>query len=114
MSGQAAIYGRLGADPVQRTSQAGKTWATASLAVDLGAGEDQGEATVWFGIVAFSRTAEALCRHSKGDLLSVGGRLQVNRWRDNQGREQEKLQVIAEAVISARAVRPGGGRRRPG
>jgi single-strand DNA-binding protein len=112
MSGSAALYGRLGADPVQRTSQAGKPWATATLAVDLGSGEDHDSPPQWFGVVAFGRAAEQLCRLSKGDLLSVSGRLQVNRWRDREGAEREQLQVIADSIVSAKTVRPGGGRRR--
>ena len=111
MSAQVAAYGRLGADPQARTAQSGKAWATASLAVDLGAGDDQEAPPQWFGIVAFGRVAETLCRHSKGDLVGVSGRLQRNSWTDKQGNEREQLQVIADAIVSARTVRPGGGRR---
>lgn len=108
MSGQVAVYGRFGSDPVSRTSQAGKPWATASIAVDLGDGEDEGP--TWFGVVAFGRVADTLCRHSKGDLVSVSGRLKLNRWQDGSGNDREQLQVIADTVISARSVRPGGRR----
>lgn len=112
MSAQAAVYGRLGGDPVKRTAASGKDWATATLAVDLG---DDGESPPqWFGVVAFGRTAEMLCRHTKGDLLSVSGRLKLNRWNGAGGAEREQLQVIADAVVSARTVRPGGGRRSQG
>ena len=49
MSGpaQIAVHGRFGSDPVQRTSQAGKPWATATLAVDLGNGDDQDGPPQW-------------------------------------------------------------------
>jgi single stranded DNA-binding protein len=110
MTAQIAVYGRLGADPVQRQSQSGKDWATASLAVGLAKDED-GPPT-WFGIVAFGKTAEILCRHAKGDLVSVSGRVQLNRYRDRDGNAREQLQAIADGVISAKSVRPGGGRRR--
>lgn len=110
MSAQAAVYGRLGGDPVKRTSASGKDWATATLAVNLG-DDDEGQPQ-WFGVVAFGRTAEALCRHTKGDLLSVSGRLKLNRWQGQDGGEREQLQVVADAVVSAKSVRPGGGRKR--
>ncbi|MDE2303546.1 MAG: single-stranded DNA-binding protein [Sphingomonadales bacterium] len=113
MSAQIAAYGRLGSDPEKRTSQAGKEWARASIAVQLCEardGEDDAPAT-WLSIVAFGRVAETLARHRKGDLVSVAGRLQLNRWTDREGQTREQLQVIADAIVSAKAVRPGGGRR---
>jgi single-strand DNA-binding protein len=112
MSAQVAAYGRLGADPVQRQSQGGKVWATASIAVALA--EDNDTPPQWFGVVAFGRTAEILCRHAKGDLVSVSGRLQLNRYRDRDGNEREQMQVLANTVISARTVRSSGGQKRGG
>lgn len=46
--------------------------------------------------------------------ISVSGKLQLNRWQDRDGKDQERLQVIADAVLSAKTVRPAGGRRRNG
>jgi single-strand DNA-binding protein len=109
MSAQLAAYGRLGTNPVERTSQAGKAWATCSMAITMRGDADA--PPLWVGVVAFGRAAETLCRHAKGDLLSVSGQMKVNRWRDNAGNDREQLQVIADVVISAKSVRPGGGRR---
>lgn len=109
MSAQLAAYGRLGSDPVERTSQAGRAWATCTIAVAM-QGEDD-TPPLWLGIVAFGRAAEALCRHAKGDLLSVSGQMKLNRWRDSAGNDREQLQVIADSVVSAKSVRPGGARR---
>jgi single-strand DNA-binding protein len=110
MTASAAIYGRLGRDPEQRTSQAGNPWATATLAVNLA--EDDDAPPVWFGVTAFGKVAEILCKHSKGDLISVSGRLKLNRWRGQDGEEREQLQIVADSIVSARSVRPSGGRRR--
>ena len=112
MTAQIAAYGRLGADPAQRQSQAGKLWVTASLAVALTDGDEA--PPQWFQLVAFGRVAETLARHAKGDLVSVAGRLQLNRWRDGDGKDHERLQIVADAVLSAKSVRPAGGRRRNG
>lgn len=112
MSAQVAIYGRLGGDPVHRQSQTGTDWATGSIAVALS--KEEGDASTWFGIVAFGRAAHALCKHSKGDLVSISGRLQLNKFRDRDQKEREQLQVVADAIVSARTVRPGGGRKRGG
>lgn len=107
MNAQLAIYGRLGADPVERQGQSGKTFTTASLAVQLGDGDD----ATWFSLIAFGRTGEQLARHAKGDLVSAAGRLQLNRWTGRDGEARERLQVVADSLISARTVRPGGGRK---
>lgn len=109
MSAALAAHGRLGGDPVQRQSASGTTWATASLAVSLG--DDEG-ATQWFGLVAFGKVADLLTRHAKGDLLSVSGRLQLRTFDDRDGQSRQQLQVIADSIVSARTVRPGGGRKR--
>ena len=49
---QASIYGRLGADPVERETRAGKVMVTVSLAVNAGR-PDAGDETVWVSLVAF-------------------------------------------------------------
>ncbi|HEX2796054.1 MAG TPA: single-stranded DNA-binding protein [Immundisolibacter sp.] len=64
------------------------------------------------GIVAFGKLADLLLRHAKGDLLSASGRMQVRRWTDTDGTGREQLQLVADALVSARTVRPGGGRKR--
>lgn len=110
MNAQVACYGRLGRDPEMRTSQSGKEWCSASIAVDASLGQD--DPPLWLKIVCFGRVAETLAKHQKGDLLSVSGRLEVSRWTDREGKAREQLQVIADTVISARTVRPGGGRKR--
>lgn len=115
MTAQIAAYGRLGTDPEERQSQAGKTWASTSLACQITDNGDQGEDGMppqWFRVVAFGRVAETLARHSKGDLVSVSGRLTMNRWRDREGNDREQLQIVADTVVSARSVRPGGHRKR--
>lgn len=114
MTAQIALYARLGADPVQRTSQSGSPWATASIAVQLGNGDDTDVPAQWFQLVAFGRVAETLTRHAKGDLVSVSGRLQLNRYKDRDGNDREQLQIIADALLSAKSVRPNGGRRNDG
>jgi single-strand DNA-binding protein len=69
---RAAVYGRLGGDPVPRETRNGTAMLTASLAVDVArAGQDAD--TEWFDLAAFGKTAEELCRQHKGDLVSVMG-----------------------------------------
>jgi single-strand DNA-binding protein len=108
MTAQLAAHGRLGGDPQQRESQGGTIWATGSIAVQLG--DDDTPAT-WLGLRAFGKTAELLCKHAKGDMIAVSGRLQMSRWRGQDGADHEQLQVVCDSIVSARTVRPGGGRK---
>lgn len=105
----ASAYGRL-ASTKQVETRTGTTMAVAQLAVEVPDRSGDGH-TLWLGIVCFGRTAEALLRHSKGDLLSVVGRVQFNAYTDREGTEREQLQIIADAIVSARTVRPGGKRK---
>ena len=106
----ASVYGRLGADPIERQTKNSKAMTTATVAVDAarhGADAD----TVWFGLVAFGRAAEALARHVKGDLIACMGTLYRNHYTARDGQEREGWSLNVEAIVSARTVRSGGGRK---
>ena len=107
----AAVHGRLGADPVERQTRGGKTMVTASLAVNAGR-VDVGEEVVWISLAAFGRAAEALARHVKGDLIATMGPLYRTRYTTRDGTERTGLSLTVEAIVSARNVRPSGGRKR--
>lgn len=109
---QIAAYGRLGADPKSIQTKSGKAMAVGSLAVAITDRNEDSE-PLWLGLVAFGRRADDLMRHKKGDLLSASGTIQRNSWTDRQtGEVCEQLQVIADSLVSARTVRPGGGKRK--
>ncbi|MEQ1955325.1 single-stranded DNA-binding protein [Mesorhizobium sp. CN2-181] len=101
-----AIHGRLGRDPNQITTKTGTAMATAPVAVTL-----DGE-TLWVRVVAFNKLAEILLRHMKGEMVSVSGRCQLSKWTDQSGTPRETLEVIADSLISARSVRPSGGKKK--
>ncbi|HCB0645333.1 TPA: single-stranded DNA-binding protein [Klebsiella variicola subsp. variicola] len=108
MTAQISAYGRLVADPQTRTTGKGTNMAMGRLAVALPCNvADNGEATFWLGVLAFGKQADALAGHVKGDLVSVAGNMQMNRWTDQEGRAQQGYQVLADSVISARTVSPG-------
>ena len=115
MTAQIAVHGRLGRDPRPIETGSGKPMTAASVAVTLDAREDGeiGEATLWLDVLAFGRVADDLARHAKGDTVSVAGRLQLSRFTSSTtGEARENWQCVADSVISARTVRPGGGRRK--
>ena len=109
MTAQISAYGRLVADPQTRTTNSGTSMAMGRLAVALPChAAEGGEVTFWLGVVAFGKQADALAGHVKGDLVSVAGAMQVNQWTGKDGGTQQGYQVVADSVISARTVRPGG------
>ena len=111
MTAQISAYGRLVADPQTRTTASGTSMAMGRLAVALPChAAEGGEVTFWLGVVAFGKQADALARHVKGDMLSVSGAMQLNQWTGKDGGTQQGYQVVADSVISARTVRPGGKR----
>ncbi|CAM7252481.1 single-stranded DNA-binding protein [Klebsiella pneumoniae] len=111
MTAQISAYGRLVADPQTRTTNSGSSMTMGRLAVALPChAAEGGEVTFWLGVVAFGKQADALAGHVKGDLVSVAGAMQVNQWTGKDGGTQQGYQVVADSVISAKTVRPGGKR----
>jgi len=105
---QAAIHGRLGRDPVTRTTRNGNEMASTTVAVDVTGHGDETERTAWVDLTCFGRLAEQLARHGKGDMVSASGRLTLRVWTDREGNERQGWQMVANSLVSARTVRPGG------
>jgi len=109
MTAQIAAHGRLVADVQSKTTSNGGTMAFGRMAVSLPChGAESGEAPFWLAVVAFGKQADALSRHSKGEMISVSGVMQVNQWTGQDGGTQQGYQVVADSVVSARTVRPTG------
>lgn len=111
MTMHVSLYGRLGQDPREITTGSGKAMTVSTLAVSIDVVKSDEPATQWFDITAFGQQAETLARHSKGDLVAVMGKLQLRRWTGKDGEARESWSVVAEALVSARTVRPKSGKR---
>lgn len=109
MTAQIAAYGRIAADIQTKATSSGGNMAFTRIAVSLPCrAAENGEATMWLGVTAFGKQADALARHQKGDLVSVAGQLQVNQWTGPDGSIQSGYALVADSVISARTAKPGG------
>ncbi|NDO80211.1 single-stranded DNA-binding protein [Citrobacter sp. NCU1] len=109
MTAQMAAYGRVVSEVQSKTTGNGGTMAFTRLAVALPCrAAENGETTMWLGVTAFGRQADALVRHQKGDLVSVSGQLQVNQWTGQGGEIQSGYALVADSVVSVRTARPGG------
>ncbi|EJA5053098.1 single-stranded DNA-binding protein [Salmonella enterica] len=111
MTAQIAAYGRIAADIQTKTTSNGNNMAFTRMAVSLPCRTaENGEAVMWLGVTAFGKQADALAKHQKGDLVSVSGQLQINQWTGQDGGTHSGYAIVADSVISARTVRPGGSR----
>lgn len=98
--------GRFGQDPRRIETRSGKPMCVARIAVDVL--DKNGEShTQWMNVVAFGKIADLLGGQKKGDLASLAGRCQSDHWTNSDGQFQVGLSIIADSIISSRAVQPG-------
>ncbi|HBC9721332.1 TPA: single-stranded DNA-binding protein [Escherichia coli] len=113
MTAQIAAYGRLVDDPQVKQTSKGTPMTLARMAVSLPCSQVQdGQATLWLSVLAFGKQADQLAGHEKGNVISVSGVMQVSQWTGQDGGTRQGYQIIADSVISAKTVRPGGSRRK--
>jgi single-stranded DNA-binding protein len=83
--------------------------AVVTLAVDIPNRNEETPEPLWMSLLCFGKLAGELMRHFKGDLVSVSGNVQRNSYiNKTTGERVSQLQIIADSIISARTVRPGG------
>jgi len=97
---KAMLIGRLGQDPETRYTASGAAITNISLATserwrDKQTGEQQ-EKTEWHRLVFFGRLAEVAGEYlRKGDLIYVDGRLQTDKWEDQDGVTRYTTKIVA-------------------
>lgn len=101
------LIGRLGRDPDVRYSQSGTAIVNVSMAVSEKYKDK--ETTEWFPLVVFGRQAEIFGEYlSKGSLVYVSGRMQMNEWEDrNSGEKKSKLDFVVQDM---KMLPSGGGK----
>ena len=96
------LVGNLGRDPETRTTQAGDTVASLSVATSHRSRDRGGEwtdATEGRRPPAGGRGAERAARYlTKGRQVYVEGRMQTRQWTDREGRERRTTEVVAHTV----------------
>lgn len=97
------LIGRLGDDPDTRYTASGAAVTNISLATsdkwkDKNTGE-QKERTEWHRVVFFNRLAEVAGEYlRKGSQAAVVGKLQTDKWTDDQGVDRYTTKVIANEM----------------
>lgn len=100
---KAIILGNLGADPEVRYTTNGTAVANLNIATseqwkDKQTGEKQ-EKTEWHRVTLFARLAEVAGEYlSKGSKVYVEGRLQTDKWQDQNGQDRYTTKIIANQL----------------
>ncbi len=99
---KAFIIGRLTADPQLRTTPAGQSVATFSVATSrtwtdkAGARQEEVE---YHNVVVWARQAEIASQFLvKGSLVMIEGRIQTRSWQDKQGQTRKTTEIISERL----------------
>lgn len=99
MLNKAMLIGNLGADPEQRSTQAGVAMSTFSVATSRRWKDKDGqqqEHTEWHRIVAWDRLGEICSQYlHKGSKVYVEGRIQTRKWQDQNGNDRYTTEIVA-------------------
>ncbi|OGQ18408.1 MAG: hypothetical protein A2138_16340 [Deltaproteobacteria bacterium RBG_16_71_12] len=106
------LVGNLGKDPEVRYVQSGNAVCTLRLAVNerRKEGDQWKDHTEWMDVVTFGKTAENAGQYlQKGRQVYVEGRMQTRQYKDKEGHEKWRTEVVANQVLFL-----GGGERGAG
>ncbi len=79
------------------TTKTGKPMTTGFCYADI-----QGETGFPLGLVCWNDIAEELARYSKGDTLTVTGRLQANDYTNKEGETVNGYQLIVDGLMGVK------------
>ena len=102
---QISAFGRLVADPVERTSKAGTNYTTARVAVNV-TGPRAPEPQTWFlDVTAFRDAAARLAKCRKGSGVCLMGDLTKTQWPGRDGAVRDSWSLVANDCLSAATTR---------
>lgn len=93
------LMGRLTHDPELKTTPAGTSVTSFSLAVERDFAKDGERRADFIDVVAWGKTAEFVYRYfAKGRMIAVQGRLQTRTYTDKEENKRKAVEVTAEKV----------------
>ena len=104
------IIGNLTRDPELRTTQAGVSVTSFTVAVDRDFGGRDGSErqTDFIDCVAWRSTGEFVSKYfHKGSMIVVSGRLQSRKWQDRDGNNRTSWEINADNVYFGESRRDG-------
>lgn len=107
------LVGHLGKDPEMRSTASGDAIASFSLATSESWKDKSGvkqEKTEWHDLVAFGKVAEIIGNYvKKGSLIHIIGKLQTDKYTDNQGIERYKTKIVVSEMTMLGSKSEGSG-----
>lgn len=92
---QLLVLGRATKDAEVLESKEGKPYARFSLAVNEYLGKDKDERTTFYNVLIFNKTSANADKITKGNLVMVDGRPDVDAYISNEGNAKANLVVVA-------------------
>lgn len=97
MINKVLIEGYITANAIMETTTTGAMICKFSIGSNWKWGEKK--ETHFFRCVSFGKTAEYMAKYiTKGDLISIDGRLSQNSWTDKDGNKKSTIEIIIESV----------------
>lgn len=104
-----SIMGRLTKDPELRRTGSGVAVTSFTIACDRDFSDKAGnKETDFIECVAWKNTAEFVNKYfKKGSMAIVAGRLQIRKWKDNQGNNRYASEIVANNVYFGESNKDG-------
>ena len=92
----ALLVGRLTRDPESRVTSTSKT--VTKLSVATNEFFDGKEHVEYHSVIAWEKLAESVAKLTKGEMVTVQGRLSTRKWTDKDGVERKTTEVVASRI----------------
>ncbi len=96
------LMGRLTADPELKHTPNGVPVVSFSVAVDRSFTKGKENVADFIGVVAWRSTAEFIAKYfKKGQMIALRGSLQISKYKDNDGVNRQRVEVLTQQVSFA-------------
>ena len=94
------IGGRLTSEPELKTTQSGLSVVSFSVAVNRKTKQGANQEADFFNVTAWRQTADFVARYfRKGSSICIVGTLQNSTWKDQNGQNHYKTDIVADEVM---------------
>ena len=106
------FIGRLGDDPVIRSTGGEKPVPVANFVIAVNEKYGKKETTQWVNLVAFNGLATVVQKYTKkGSKIAVRGRMQNRKWEGTDGETRYQTEFVLDSLHLADSKGSGGGNR---
>ena len=103
------IGGRLTSEPELKTTQSGLSVASFSVAVNRKVKQGEAQKADFFNVTAWRQTADFVARYfKKGSAICIVGTLQNSSWKDQNGQNHSRTDIVADEVMFVDSKSEGG------